>query len=341
MDVLDTVRARAFEHVEGGPADAIMDALAMALGRTKLLCIDLPRGAAPSIGARSTTMEDDVVATMIEAYADPRENPMLAAIARATAGRMEHYTRFASPETLRRTAFHADVWIPSALTGAGGLLTTHPDGSALYVAIATSDGRDWYDARETALATEAIGIAVRAIRRRATGPPPAAPDRLDGPGAAVLVDADLRILAATAAAGPAFDRMGLRSRDAFRLSPMDPEVKARLTNIVRAGAGCIVIGAEAELAILEVGPGLCPTSRRVELRHPCDPIWTPALLAEAFGTTPREGEVALALCRGLSIAEAAEAMGIGVPSARLYVKRALAKCDVHSQAQLVAKLRAF
>lgn len=54
-----------------------------------------------------------------------------------------------------------------------------------------------------------------------------------------------------------------------------------------------------------------------------------------FDLPPREAELAIALCDGLSIASAAEAMGLTIETARNYSKRVYAKLDVAGQAQLV------
>ncbi|MCB2078774.1 MAG: helix-turn-helix transcriptional regulator [Novosphingobium sp.] len=58
-------------------------------------------------------------------------------------------------------------------------------------------------------------------------------------------------------------------------------------------------------------------------------------LASLFDLPPREGELAIALSDGQSIAEAAEAMGLTIETARNYSKRLYAKLGVSGQAQLV------
>jgi DNA-binding CsgD family transcriptional regulator len=58
-------------------------------------------------------------------------------------------------------------------------------------------------------------------------------------------------------------------------------------------------------------------------------------LAQLFDLTPRQASLALALSRGMSIAEAAAELGLSVESARTYSKRIYAKTGARGQADLV------
>ena len=58
-------------------------------------------------------------------------------------------------------------------------------------------------------------------------------------------------------------------------------------------------------------------------------------LAQLFDLLPSEARLALALARGMSIAEAAVDLGITVESARTYSKRIYAKTGARGQADLV------
>lgn len=60
-----------------------------------------------------------------------------------------------------------------------------------------------------------------------------------------------------------------------------------------------------------------------------------AQLAQLFSLTPSEAKLALALCRGRSITEAAEEIGITVQSARTYSKSIFAKTGARGQPDLV------
>lgn len=61
----------------------------------------------------------------------------------------------------------------------------------------------------------------------------------------------------------------------------------------------------------------------------------PERLAQLFELPKREAELAIALADGLSIAEAAETMGLTLETARNYSKRLYAKLGVRGQAELV------
>ena len=66
--------------------------------------------------------------------------------------------------------------------------------------------------------------------------------------------------------------------------------------------------------------------------------WTHVTLAEAFGLTAREADVALGLLAGDRPADTAAALGIRPNSARLYLKRIYAKTGTEGQVPLVALL---
>jgi DNA-binding CsgD family transcriptional regulator len=64
----------------------------------------------------------------------------------------------------------------------------------------------------------------------------------------------------------------------------------------------------------------------------------PQLLMQTFGFTPAESEVVAALAEGASVGAHAESTGRSIHTVRLHTKRALAKAECHSQAQLVQML---
>ena len=70
-----------------------------------------------------------------------------------------------------------------------------------------------------------------------------------------------------------------------------------------------------------------------------DPESPPAidadLLVVAFGFAPREAELAALVAGGAKLADAAARLGIGVGTARWYLKRVLEKTGTHHQAQLI------
>jgi DNA-binding CsgD family transcriptional regulator len=75
----------------------------------------------------------------------------------------------------------------------------------------------------------------------------------------------------------------------------------------------------------------------VFLRDPEQSVRTVgAELASGFGLTPREASLADLLARNLSLAEAADALGITLGNARIHLKRIFAKTNTRRQAELVS-----
>jgi DNA-binding CsgD family transcriptional regulator/PAS domain-containing protein len=64
-------------------------------------------------------------------------------------------------------------------------------------------------------------------------------------------------------------------------------------------------------------------------------------IAEAFGLTRREAEVAALLANGASPSAIAAELGLGTASVRVYLKRIYNKTEVRTQAALVAMIRGF
>jgi DNA-binding CsgD family transcriptional regulator len=64
-------------------------------------------------------------------------------------------------------------------------------------------------------------------------------------------------------------------------------------------------------------------------------------IAEAFGLTRREAEVAALLANGASPSAIADELGLGTASVRVYLKRIYHKTEARTQAALVATIRGF
>jgi len=65
------------------------------------------------------------------------------------------------------------------------------------------------------------------------------------------------------------------------------------------------------------------------------------LLIESFGLTPREAELVVLLVAGVDLRRAAGQMGIGIGTARWYLKQALGKTSARCQSDLVRLAAAF
>ncbi len=87
------------------------------------------------------------------------------------------------------------------------------------------------------------------------------------------------------------------------------------------------LGSRPAVALL-----LCEPDRRFGL--------SPASLADLFGLSPAEARLTAGLCDGLSLADYARSRGISVGTARIQLKRALAKTNSHRQSELVRRVYA-
>ena len=65
------------------------------------------------------------------------------------------------------------------------------------------------------------------------------------------------------------------------------------------------------------------------------------ILRELFGFTQREAEFAELLMKGLSVEEAANALGVGISTTRTFLSQITAKTDTHGQVELVKRLLAI
>lgn len=134
-----------------------------------------------------------------------------------------------------------------------------------------------------------------------------------------------------------------------RLAARDPQANREIAEAVRALAGnaatrprAIVLSREPWLDML-----LVPATLRESAAGPAPALvayvhsdrWSSAdrceQLAQLFDLIPSEARLALALSRGMSIAEAAAELGLTVESARTYSKRIYAKTAARGQADLV------
>jgi len=166
--------------------------------------------------------------------------------------------------------------------------------------------------------------------------------------AILLVDRDVRIHYANAAA-----RAMLKGAQAIRLhngrlEVHDPKTDAKLTRILTGGCG-----GEVRLT----GPGLKGLIIRV---HPCveglgeagagamtvriiDPKregerLTPTRLRDRLGLTLRQSEVVAELASGVTEAEAAHKLSLGEPTLHTHVRRVYERLDLRSRAELAALL---
>ena len=164
---------------------------------------------------------------------------------------------------------------------------------------------------------------------------------LDGQGRILDIDAHGEALLADSAI--------LRRGKSGVLTATAPTVAAEIQSAVEQLAGAeqarpraIVLSREPWLDMLLVSTSVKSGATRPEpelIAYLHADNWSSAdrcdQLGELFDLLPSEARLALALSRGMSIAEAADDLGLTVESARTYSKRIYAKTGARGQADLV------
>jgi DNA-binding CsgD family transcriptional regulator len=166
----------------------------------------------------------------------------------------------------------------------------------------------------------------------------------------LTLDAEGRVLDADAHGAKMLAASTMLAKDRRgRLTARAPEVAQEIAGAVAALAGdpqnrprAIVLSREPWLDMLLVAAAMGSAATRpapvlVAYVHADD--WPSAdrceQLGQLFDLIPSEARLALALSRGMSIAEAATELGLTVESARTYSKRIYAKTGARGQADLV------
>jgi DNA-binding CsgD family transcriptional regulator len=167
-----------------------------------------------------------------------------------------------------------------------------------------------------------------------------------GPAAALVVDADARLLFANAAAEPLFRSGALRvAGDALA----QPELRIAVARCAAGGlaesGGQVTLPRPRSFAPLRLQ--VCPVRHETPLLAPGLPaaiivevtaaaVADPAgRLREAYGLTAAEAAFALEIVKGDGKPAAAERLGISFATARTHLSRIFEKTGVHRQAELV------
>ncbi len=177
----------------------------------------------------------------------------------------------------------------------------------------------------------------------------------------MLLDADGRVQGALEDAHALLARSGALRLDGTGLRAADPAQDARLARMValatrgdatgRRSGGAMTISREAGrplavlLAPLGHEAGLSLPGRPAAVASVTDPdaasVPPATRLGALYGLTGSEAAVALQLASGRTLAQAAEALGLTVGSARQYLQRVFGKTQVVRQAELVRLVAAL
>jgi DNA-binding CsgD family transcriptional regulator/PAS domain-containing protein len=265
--------------------------------------------------------------------------------------RSQYYNEWMRPQRFRYTI--GNTMLAEQGTVANLTLLRPPDGPTF----AAAEVREFE--RLSVHMTRALQVAVqleRAAEQRERGA--RAFDEL-AHGVA-MVDARAQLLYANVAAEAVLRRRaGLAVRDGVLRTAVASE-QGKLDALLRAvlpdrepltgdaPASTRIRGAAGE-ALLVVnavrvvsGPGRYLPSRPAVLLTFGDPAPVSeggeAALKRAFGMTPNEAKLAIAVAGGASVRQAAEQLGITYGTARSYLKILFRKTDCHRQSQLVARV---
>jgi DNA-binding CsgD family transcriptional regulator/PAS domain-containing protein len=166
--------------------------------------------------------------------------------------------------------------------------------------------------------------------------------------AILLVDQDLRVRHANAAARAMLDAGKAIRLHKGRLEVNDAKTDAKLARILAGGWGGELRPTGPALTGMTIqvhpcveglgggGAGL-RTVRITDLNRDREQP-TPARLRDRLGLTSRQAQVAAELARGVTEAEAAAKLELGAPTLHTHVRRIYEKLDLRSRAELMALL---
>lgn len=346
MFMLHAIERSALDHVDGAPASDVLCRFADALGGTQIMVAAARGQAGPRLLPDTAYIDPDLLALAQKWYVTPETNPLFSAMPRFTPDLLSHFTAYTSWDSVLHTPFYADYWEPSGVWHAGHFFARFTSDWGLVFAFGAQIGRDWYAGEEARLAAEGARTIARAIRLRGEIDHARAVAAANDCSARlmVLVDRAGTILRAPDGAADTLRDLKLCSIRAKRLAPRSEALRRQLDGSIAAalsGNDSQFVVMDQQRLMITVRPGPRYRHRRSALMcidHPRETDWTVEMLTNAYGLTSREGAVVLRLCAGRSTEEIAIDLGLAVSSVRLYLKRAMSKTNVHSQAQLVAQI---
>jgi len=254
-------------------------------------------------------------------------------------------------EALVRTELYADWFTPQDFYSVMAFPALFKENaSAVVVAFRSQTAGDFdaADLAELGRFADHFGraLGIRLDRERTANDLTRAQLALDAiQDAILLVDRDLRVRHANAAARAILDAGEPIRLHKGRLVVCDPKADAKLARILAGECGGelrptgpALAGATIHIhpcveALGGAGSGL-KTVRITDLNRDREPP-TPARLRDRLGLTGRQAQVAAELASGATEAEAAAKLELGAPTLHTHVRRIYEKLDLRSRAELI------
>ena len=304
-----------------------------------------------SYGTHGTARVDPALVDVLRArYPTPETNVAFRHGLSAPAGRFVHRDEAVSWDAIRAMPIYEDFWRPSGIGPDGGSVRLPIAGLGdVLVFLGVPEGRPAPGAARRQAIDSAMALLRRGIEMRVRLAAREALAAMGAPAgvACVVVDELRTALALPDGAAEAFGRGAPLALIGGTLDWHGAPDEARLD----AAFAAALAGREGRVTLLPAGgrvpltvgmvPGPVQLDRRtviVSVLRPRPAEWTEPALAEAYGLTAREAEVALGLLAGDRPADTAAAIGIRPESARIYLKRVYAKTGTDGQVPLVALL---
>ena len=342
-------RAALWSLSEGADVlDEVLAAVSDRMGGARLVMCSLDPSLSGAAIDGVANVDPEVGGLLHGELGTPERNPAMRFLVNSEAGRMLHYRPYIPWDGLVASEFYERVWRPSG-TGreAAGMRLPIPGYGDLKIYCGRRVGQEWFDTRELREAETAFHSLARALSYHlsARGETTLL-DVGSGAGAALVLDAEKRVLSRTGAAD-ALIGGGIFVRTGEGKARWSDDAAAQLLEPVFAGAvhgraATTVLPRGERSLIVDGSPG--PRSRQnrptVVLQagwvRPIE--WTPRGLMLAYGLTAREADVAAGLLQGLNPKGIAARHGLKASSVRLYLKRIFDKTETAGQVELLAHL---
>jgi DNA-binding CsgD family transcriptional regulator/PAS domain-containing protein len=253
-----------------------------------------------------------------------------------------------------RTELYADWFRPQGFHGVMAFPTLFKESASAVVVAFRDRSLGDFESDDLAALGRFAGhfrraLTIRLDRERAAEELAAANLMLDDvPDAVLLIEHDLRLVHANAAARAMLEAGGAIRSHQGRLEFHDPEADAKLTRMAAGGRSVefrfpgpgrteltIRLGACAG-GFGVAGGGYATVSIIDPNRRRERP--TPLRLRNRLGLTRRQSEAIAELARGATEKEAAENLGLGAPTLHTHIRRAYEKLDLRSRTELVSLL---